>query len=50
MTGASIACYQFLEKDEVVTKQAIKYTERIIDVVKKDPKCAQLKAAFEMQV
>jgi len=50
LTGASIACYQFLEKDEIVTKQAIKYTERIINVVKKNPQCAELKAAFELQV
>lgn len=49
-TGAAIACYQFLGKDDAITKQAIKYTERIIDKAKKIPKIAPLKQAFEMAV
>ena len=48
--GAAIACYQFLPKDDPITKQAIKYTERIIDVVKRIPAMAQIKQAFEMAI
>jgi hypothetical protein len=37
LTGAAIACYQFLPKEDTITKQAIKYTERIIEVAKRIP-------------
>jgi len=47
-SGAAIACYQFLEKGDAVTKQVIKYTERIIDVSKRVPNMAQFKGAFEL--
>ena len=30
LTGAATACYQFLAREDPITKQAIKYTERII--------------------
>jgi len=49
-TGAAIACYQFLAKDDAVSKQAIKYTERIIDVCKRIPPVAALKSAFELSL
>ena len=50
LTGASIAVYQFLraKEDAAIVKQAIKYTERIIEVVKRSPAVAQLKQAFEL--
>lgn len=40
LTGAAIACYQFLVRDDPVTQQAIKYSMRIIDVIKKIPAIA----------
>ena len=49
-TGAAIACYQFLPKDDPITKQAIKYTERIIDVCKRIPAVASVKQAFELAI
>jgi len=49
-SGATIACYQFLEKDDPVVKQSIKYTERIIDIVKRIPAVANLKPAFELSI
>ena len=48
--GAVIACYQFLPKDDIITKQAIKYTERIINVCKRMPAMQNFKAAFEQQI
>lgn len=48
--GAAIACYQFLPRDDPITKQAIKYTERIIDVVKRIPAMAPIKQAFELAI
>lgn len=48
LTGAAIACYQFLPRDDPITLQAIKYTLRIIDVGKKIPAIASLKSAFEL--
>lgn len=48
LTGASIACYQFLSKDDTVTKQAVKYIERIIDIAKRIPAVAPMKASFEL--
>lgn len=49
-TGAAIACYQFLPKDDPITKQCIKYTERIIDVCKRIPAMAPVKQAFELSI
>mmetsp|Transcript_27121 Transcript_27121/g.36231 ORF Transcript_27121/g.36231 Transcript_27121/m.36231 type:complete len:280 (-) Transcript_27121:285-1124(-) len=49
-TGAAIACYQFLPKDDPITKQAIKYTERIIDVCKRIPAMSSIKSAFELAI
>ena len=49
-SGATIACYQFLAKDDPIIKQCIKYTERIIDVTKRIPAVANLKAAFELAI
>lgn len=49
-SGAAIACYQFLAKDDSITKQAIKYTERIIDSAKRIPAVANLKQAFELAI
>lgn len=37
LTGAATACYQFLPKEDTITKQAIKYIERIIKVTKRIP-------------
>ena len=39
-----------MPKDDTITKQAIKYTERIIDVVKRIPSIAALKGAFELPI
>lgn len=50
LSGAAIACYQFLAKDDPTTLQAIKYTTRIIDVLKKVPAISSLKSAFELSI
>lgn len=44
--GAVIACYQFLPRDDPITKQAIKYTDRIIDVCKRIPTMVNFKLFF----
>lgn len=50
LSGAAIACYQFLVRDDPITLQAIKYTTRIIDVLKKIPAISSLKSAFELSI
>jgi len=37
LTGATIACFQFLGKDDNIVKQAIKYIERIVNIAKRIP-------------
>ena len=48
--GAVIACYQFLPKDDNITKQAIEYTKRIVKTCNKIPGMQNFKAAFEQQI
>ena len=50
MSGAAIACYQFLSKDDAIVKQALKYAERILKVVNKIPAMADIKQAFELSL
>ena len=50
LSGAAIACYQFLTKDDYIVKQALKYVDRIMKVVNKIPALADLKQAFEISI
>ena len=50
LSGAAIACYQFLTKDDYIVKQALKYVDRIMKVVGKIPALADLKQAFEISI
>lgn len=45
--GLTIAVYQFLGKDDAIAKQAIKYTDRIIDMVKRIPGVSKIKTELE---
>lgn len=43
----AIGCHQFLEPNNPIYKQAVRYGERILAGVKKSKACAPLKSAFE---
>ena len=46
----AIGCHQFLEPNNSVYKQAVKYGDRIIAGVKRSKTCAPIKNAFELSL
>ena len=46
----SIGCHQFLDSNDPVAKQAVRYGDRILVAVKKSKACLPLKNAFDLSL